>query len=105
MVRVRGARAHNLKNVNVDVPRNALVVFSGISEAGNPFTDMGAPTSGALTMLAVRAAVSGDYLITNNVFATLTPLAFTYSPAKSGLRDDIKSITRLDFMVGVGYRM
>jgi len=82
-----------------------MLVFSGISEAGNPFTDMGAPTSGALTMLAVRAAVSGDYLITNNVFATLTPLAFTYSPAKSGLRDDIKSITRLDFMVGVGYRM
>jgi len=82
-----------------------VLLFSGISEAGNPFTDMGAPTSGALTMFAVRAAVSGDYLITNNIFATLTPLAFTYSPPKSGLRDDIKSITRLDFMVGVGYRM
>lgn len=82
-----------------------VLLFSGISDAGNPFTDMGAPTSGALTMLAVRGAVSGDYLITNNVFATLTPIAFTYSPAKSGLREDIKSITRLDFMVGVGYRM
>ncbi|HSN25433.1 MAG TPA: tetratricopeptide repeat protein [Kofleriaceae bacterium] len=80
-------------------------MFSGIDEMGNPFTEGGAATSGALTMFAVRAAVSGDYLITNNVFATVTPLAFTYSPPKTGLRSDIKSITRLDFMVGVGYRM
>src|SRR5258708_34434118 len=34
LIRVRGARVHNLQNVDVDIPRDKLVVITGVSGSG-----------------------------------------------------------------------
>src|SRR4051794_34492961 len=33
---VRGAREHNLRGVNLELPRNKLIVFTGVSGSGKP---------------------------------------------------------------------
>ena len=33
-IRIRGARTHNLRNIDVDIPRNCLVVITGLSGSG-----------------------------------------------------------------------
>ena len=33
-IKVRGARTHNLKNIDVDIPRDKFVVITGLSGSG-----------------------------------------------------------------------
>ena len=81
-----------------------VLVFGGL-DMGNPFTTDGAETTGGLTMFNIRAAAAVEYAVTNNFLVVATPIAFSYSPAHDGLIDQISGLTRLDFMLGVGYRM
>src|SRR5512133_313485 len=34
IIKIRGARRHNLKNVDVDIPKNKLVILTGVSGSG-----------------------------------------------------------------------
>jgi excinuclease UvrABC ATPase subunit len=34
MIKIEGARVHNLKNIDVEIPRNSLTVITGLSGSG-----------------------------------------------------------------------
>ena len=40
-IKVRGARVHNLKNINVDVPLNQIVAIAGVSGSGKSSLALG----------------------------------------------------------------
>ena len=47
---IKGARAHNLKNVDLTIPRDQLVVFTGVSGSGKS----------SLAFDTIYAAISKD---------------------------------------------
>lgn len=40
-IKIRGARVHNLKNVNVDVPLNTITAIAGVSGSGKSSLALG----------------------------------------------------------------
>ena len=72
-VRVRGAREHNLKDVDADIPRDALVVFTGIFGSGKSSFALGTSRvrSKADFHRRVRVVAVGRALYGNLVVAPL----------------------------------
>ena len=59
IISIYGARVHNLKNINIDIPRNKLVVFTGKSGSGKS----------SLAFSTIHAEGQRRYLETFNAYA------------------------------------
>jgi hypothetical protein len=80
------------------------LIFSGLTETGNPFLDMNDFADGAIALFHVRGALGVEYAITDNFLIHAEPVVFSFSPSRP-LREDIESVTRFEMLVGAGYRM
>ena len=80
------------------------LILSGLSQ-GSVFLPDDTMATGALGMFNVRAGLGAEYLLTDNLVLSVSPLVFSFSPAKEGLREEVESFVRFDFIAGLGYRL
>jgi len=109
-VKVRGAREHNLKNVDVDLPRDALVVFSGISGSGKSSLAFGTLYAEAQRRYLESVAPYARRLIdqvgvpdVDDIEGLPPAVALQQQRGTPGARSSVGSVTTLSSMVRMLY--
>ena len=109
-VRVRGAREHNLKDVDVDVPRDALVVFTGVSGSGKSSLAFGTIYAEAQRRYFESVAPYARRLINqvgvpdvDSIDGLPPAVALQQSRGTPGARSSVGSVTTLSSLVRMLY--
>src|ERR1700712_3294829 len=109
-VRVRGAREHNLKNVDVAIPRDALVVFTGVSGSGKSSLAFGTIYAEAQRRYFESVAPYARRLIDQvgvpdvDEISGLPPaVALQQSRGTPGARSSVGSVSQLSSLVRMLY--
>lgn len=110
LVEVHGAREHNLKNVDVAIPRNALVVFSGVSGSGKSSLAFGTIYAEAQRRYVESVAPYARRLIDQvgvpevDAIDGLPPaVALQQQRGASNARSSVGSVTNLSSLVRMMY--
>ncbi|WP_119717936.1 excinuclease ABC subunit UvrA [Cognatilysobacter tabacisoli] len=109
-VRVRGAREHNLKDVDLDVPRDRLVVFSGVSGSGKSSLAFGTIYAEAQRRYFESVAPYARRLIdqagvpdVDSIEGLPPAIALQQQRAASNARSSVGSVTTLSSLVRMMY--
>ncbi len=109
-VRVRGAREHNLKDVDVDIPRDALVVFTGVTGSGKSSLAFGTIYAEAQRRYFESVAPYARRLIdqvgvpdVDSIEGLPPAVALQQSRGTPGARSSVGSVTTLSSLVRMLY--
>lgn len=109
-VRVRGAREHNLRDVDVDLPRDALVVFSGVSGSGKSSLAFGTVYAEAQRRYFESVAPYARRLIdqagvpdVDSIEGLPPAIALQQQRGASNARSSVGSVTTLSSLVRMMY--
>ncbi|MDE6139014.1 MAG: hypothetical protein K2F57_06050, partial [Candidatus Gastranaerophilales bacterium] len=101
-IKVRGARVHNLKNVNVDIPLNKIVGIAGVSGSGKSSLALGVLYSEgsrryleALSTYTRRRMTQAEKAQVDEVLYVPAALALHQRPAIPGIRSTFGTSTEL----------
>ena len=82
-IRIRGAREHNLKNINIDIPRNEFVVLTGLSGSGK--SSLAFDTIYAFSNPEVKAVLHDAEIVDENGVATGAASLFSIRGSRAGI--------------------
>ena len=109
-VRVRGAREHNLKDVDVEIPRDALVVFTGVSGSGKSSLAFGTLYAEAQRRYFESVSPYARRLIdqvgvpdVDSIDGLPPAVALQQSRGSPGARSSVGSVTTLSSLVRLLY--
>jgi excinuclease ABC subunit A len=109
-VRVRGAREHNLKDVDVAIPRDALVVFTGVSGSGKSSLAFGTIYAEAQRRYFESVAPYARRLIdqvgvpdVDEIIGLPPAVALQQARGTPGARSSVGSVSQLSSLVRMMY--
>ena len=101
-IKVRGARVHNLKNINVDVPLNQIVGIAGISGSGKSSLALGVLYAEgsrryleALSTYTRRRMTQAPKALVDEILHVPAALALHQRPGVPGIRSTFGTGTEL----------
>lgn len=101
-IKVRGARVHNLKNINVDIPLNKIVGIAGVSGSGKSSLALGVLYSEgsrryleALSTYTRRRMTQAEKALVDEILYVPAALALHQRPAIPGVRSTFGTGTEL----------
>ena len=101
-IKVRGARVHNLKNIDVDIPLNKIVGIAGVSGSGKSSLALGVLYSEgsrryleALSTYTRRRMTQAEKALVDEILYVPAALALHQRPAVPGIRSTFGTGTEL----------
>ena len=101
-IKIRGARVHNLKNINVEIPLNKIVGIAGVSGSGKSSLALGVLYSEgsrryleALSTYTRRRMTQAEKALVDEILYVPAALALHQRPAVSGVRSTFGTGTEL----------
>lgn len=101
-IKIRGAKVHNLKNINVDIPLNKIVGIAGVSGSGKSSLALGVLYSEgsrryleALSTYTRRRMTQAEKALVDEVLYVPASLALHQRPAVPGVRSTFGTGTEL----------